>query len=175
MRRRRLFAVAILFACWPLNAVETPEISPTQASAAFERLKSLTGEWEGESERGGKSTLTYKVLSRGSVVLETYRDVIPPPGDEMITAYYLDGDRLLLTHYCIAKNQPRMIARRWDPKTGELFFEFLDATNLKDSQAGHMHTIEFRFLDQDHILSGSQYFEKGKLQFHEQTLYTRIK
>ena len=32
------------------------------------------------------------------------------PGEEMMTAFYLDGGRLMLTHYCVARNYPRLVA-----------------------------------------------------------------
>jgi len=48
----------------------------------------------------------------------------------MISVYHLDGDRLILTHYCEVGNQPRMQATSFDPKSNEIDFNFLDATNM---------------------------------------------
>ena len=51
-------------------------------------------------------------------------------GSWVLTVFHLDGDRLILTHYCMAGNQPRMQATSYDAKKGEIRFQFLDATNL---------------------------------------------
>lgn len=154
---------------------QSSSLSAEQSAAAFSRLKSLAGEWEGKSERGGKVRLIYEVTSRGSAVLERYEDKDPPPGEVMLTVYYLDGARLLLTHHCVARNQPRMVARRYDSASGELDFDFLDATNLSSPGAGHMHAIRMRFVDADHLLNGSDFFQEGKLKFAEMTPFTRVR
>ena len=69
--------------------------------------------------------------------------------DDPITMFHLDGERLILTHYCDAGNQPRMAATiSSDGKT--IVFDFLEATNLLSSQAGHMQRVTFNFIDADH-------------------------
>src|SRR5664279_4568255 len=84
--------------------------SPAPAgNPAFEQLKSLAGTWEGKIPGGATATLTYEVVSNGSVVMERLR---PSREPEMITMYSLDQARLLVTHYCSAGNQPTM---RTDP------------------------------------------------------------
>ena len=93
----------------------------------------------------------------------------------MMTVYYLDGDRLLLTHYCMAGNQPRMQARAFNPETGEVDFEFLDATNLAPG-GGHMHNAKFRVADNDHLerTSGSSSRTVNR-RWTETAQYTRVK
>ena len=51
----------------------------------------------------------------------------------MVTLYHMDGDPMMLTHYCLAKNQPRMAAIEIGEDGGEVTFEFLDGTSLKRS------------------------------------------
>src|SRR5437764_1790145 len=109
------------------------------AQAAFARLKMLAGEWEADTPMG-KSHITYEVIAAGSAVVE--RDSIGNMAP-MLTVYNLDGNRLLLTHYCMAGNQPRMQARSFDAATGDLRFEFFDATNLVKPGAGNMHNDRF--------------------------------
>ena len=52
--------------------------------------------------------MAYELIAGGNTLLEreTVDKMLP-----MITVYHLDGDRLLLTHYCMLNNQPRMQAR----------------------------------------------------------------
>jgi len=61
--------------------------------------------------------------------------------------FNVDGDRLLLTHYCDAGNRPRMVGKvSPDGKTVE--FEFLDVSG--STQYGHMQHVVFNFIDSDH-------------------------
>jgi hypothetical protein len=86
----------------------------------------------------------------------------------------LDGGRLLLTHYCMAGNQPRMQARAFNPESGELEFQFLDAGNLPDPNAGHMHNARFRFVDNNHLVSEWEFYENGQRKLTETAQYTRV-
>ncbi len=62
----------------------------------------------------------------------------------MVTMYHLDGGKLMMTHYCSAGNQPRMVAEpSADPNT--LTFKYLDATNLKSPDDGHMSGLTVTF------------------------------
>ena len=72
------------------------------ADAAFKKLAALAGEWKTED---GKASLTYEVIAGGTAVIERETAEGRP---SMVTLYHRDGDRLLLTHYCMAGNQPRM-------------------------------------------------------------------
>ncbi len=145
-------------------AVSTaPAAEPYDAKAAFERLKSLAGEWQAKTKEGNVK-VTYEVISGGSALLE--REVLPSGGD-MVSVYHLDGPRLMMTHYCLAQNQPRLMAKSYDPAKGELVFEFLDVTNLSRPGAGHINGAVFRFVDRDNIKSEWSFVQDGKQQEHE--------
>ena len=145
--------------------------SSNEAAAAFAQLKTLAGEWEATTSVG-KTHLTYQVISGGNAVVERESSEKMP---EMLTVFYLDGDRLLLTHYCAAGNQPRMEARAFDPQTGELRFQFLDATNLTSPKAGHMHNVTFHFVDNNHVSADWQFFENGQEKIRQSAQYTRVR
>jgi hypothetical protein len=141
------------------------------AKAAFARLKELAGEWQGNSSMG-KTRLTYELIAGGTSLVEREKGERMP---EMMTVYHLDGDRLILTHYCMAGNQPRMQARSFDARTGELKFEFLDATNLATQDAGHMRNVTLRLIDNDRMTSAWEFYEGGRSKMTESFEYSRIR
>jgi hypothetical protein len=149
--------------------------NPVDATAAFAQLKSLAGEWESKAPDGSKSRTRYEVISGGAAVVERFESDALGASNAMVTVYYLDGDHLRLTHYCMAKNQPRMQAESFNPSTGELRFAFLDATGLSSAEAGHMHNATIRFVDADHFAADWQFFEGGKPKMTESVQYTRMR
>jgi hypothetical protein len=165
------FLIAGLLLTAAIAAAAPPADSTTDAAAAFARLKTLAGDWEATTSMG-KAHVKYEVISGGNTVAE--HEFIGNEG-EMLTVYYLDGNRLLLTHYCSAGNQPRMQATAFDPQTGELRFQFLDATNLAGPGAGHMHNVTLHFVDKDHLSAEWQFFENGQQKLSEKAQYTRTR
>lgn len=168
--KTHLLAIATLLLA-PV-AIRAAEAKPNAgASAAFARLKTLAGDWEAQT-KDGKAHLSYELVSGGTAVMERETGDGRPV---MLTVYYVDGDRLLLTHYCMAGNQPRMQAQQFHPETGELVFDFLDATNLPNAQAGHMHSAKLRLVDNDHLTSEWQFYDNGQPKFTETAQYTRVR
>jgi len=144
---------------------------PQAGPAAYARLKTLVGEWEADTQMG-KVRVSYQLIAGGTSLVERESgDKMP----EMLTVYYLDGDRLLLTHYCMAGNQPRMQARSFNAETGEVDFQFLDATNLANPNAGHMHNAKIRLADNNHFSSEWDFYENGRSKMAESAQYTRVK
>lgn len=141
------------------------------ADAAFARLKTLVGEWEGNTSMG-KVRVTYDLVAGGTALVERESGEKMPA---MLTVYHVDKGRLLLTHYCIAGNQPRMQAQAFNAETGELDFRFLDATNLASANVGHMHNAKIRVVDNNNMTSEWQFHENGRQKFAENSQYTRIR
>jgi hypothetical protein len=166
--RTRLFLIAnLLLASAAVHAGD----GAIDAPAAFARLKSLAGEWQADTSKG-KARLTYELIAGGTSVVERETAENMPA---MMTVYHIDGNRLLLEHYCMAGNQPRMEARSFDPATGELRFEFLNAANLSSKDAGHMHNAAFRFIDGEHLSTHWEFYEGGQRKFAENAEYTRVR
>jgi hypothetical protein len=130
----------------------------SNAALAFDKLKSLVGQWEGTTDKG-KVTTTYELVAGGSALLER---VNMDGHGEMPTVYYLDGNRLMLTHYCIAGNQPNLQAERFDPASNELRFRFVNATNLASANAGHMHNAVLKLGGPDQFTADWTWYENGK-------------
>jgi hypothetical protein len=156
------------------GTMAAPADAPDGA-AAFERLKGLVGVWEVTQPAGKKATVRYELTAGGSALFEHYSDSSMGAGNEMITLYHLDSGRLLLTHYCMAGNQPRMLLKRFDAATGELDFDFLDATGLKSEDDGHMRRAHFRLVDPNRFESRWEFVENGKATFDEKQELTRVR
>jgi hypothetical protein len=118
-------------------------------AAAFEKMKSLAGHWEGSAPGDAKLTADIEVTSGGNAVLERFQMIEGGKAMTMITMYYLDGDTLKLTHYCHAGNQPTMAAT-YDAAAGVIRFDFVGATNLKADDL-HMHHAVFTLVDANHL------------------------
>lgn len=108
------------------------------AKSAFERLRGLAGTWKGTigAPEGPPAEVTYRVTAGGSAVFET---MFGGTDHEMVSVYHLDGDRLLMTHYCAAGNQPRMRLDLASSTPGQLRFVFDGGTNLKVDEGSHIH------------------------------------
>ena len=170
MKTPILLLANLLWAAAALSGADAGANNPMDAQAAFARLKTLAGEWEADTAMG-KARLSYELIAGGTAVVERESgDKIPA----MLTVYHLDGGRLLLTHYCMAGNQPRMQARSFNPATGELQFRCLDGTNLT-AGAGHMRNATFRMMDHDHLLTEWEFYENGQQKFAETARYTRVR
>ena len=138
---------SVLFLLAVLWLGVAPAVAQSKAQASFDKLKTLAGNWEGTAG-GVLSKVSYRVISNGSVIEETMQNGTE---DTMVTIYHLDGDRLMVTHYCGAGNQPRMVATPDPGKLNVFAFKFLDATNLSSTQEGHMRDLVLTIVDKDHI------------------------
>ena len=173
MKNRRLLAISSLFLAATVSAgVARGAAANTEVDAgtAFSRLKALVGDWDVESSHG-KAHSRFELIAGGSVLLEHFTE---PGGQEMLTAYHLDGTRLVLTHYCLAGNQPQMVAEKSDGAAGELDFAFAGGSNIA-AGAGHMHDAVFHLGSSDHFDAKWDFVEAGKVKFSEEIHYTRTK
>ena len=113
------------------------------------------------------------MIAAGSVVMGTSFDA--HPNETMITMIHMDGDKLMLTHYCVAKNQPRMVASSVSKDGSRITFEFLDGTNMADRDKGHMDKAVFRFESDERFTSQWTWYQDGKENWMEEILYVREK
>ena len=123
--------------------------SAAKSSPTFDKLKSLAGTWKGKTDDGKPVTISYKVVSAGTSVMETL-DMGDTP-EAMITMYHLDGNKTMMTHYCSMGNQPRMKTTGLANDGKTLNFSYVDATNLASKKENHMYKLLFTFKDDDHF------------------------
>jgi hypothetical protein len=152
--------LSILFAALLVTAVTAPAAPGT--NPAWEKMKSLVGEWEGTMDHGGQSMpvkVSYSLVSSETSIMER---LSTPDGHDMVTMYYPDGSRIMMTHYCSEGNQPRMRAEVPAGDVGSLAFAYVDATNLPSAEAEHMHKLVVRFQDADHFTQEWTHRKAGK-------------
>src|SRR5215469_6417300 len=108
----------------PKQAGQKSDAQQASAELAFARLKTLAGNWKGQAAMGTHPEMksapvrvSLRVTSGGATLMHEMvpdgRSDDPSRGDDdPVTMLYLDGDRLLLTHYCDSgKNRPRMVGK----------------------------------------------------------------
>jgi hypothetical protein len=143
-------ALVLVVLCSGVCGDDKPAKPAANTHPGFERLKKLAGTWV-EADKDGKPTdkvvSVIKVTAGGSTVHET---LFPGTHMEMVSVYHRDGADLVMTHYCMLGNQPRMKA---DPKApaNQLHFQFAGGTNLDPAKDMHMHEGTVTFIDDDHI------------------------
>jgi hypothetical protein len=116
----------------------------TDAQKTFDHLKTLNGHWEGKASNGEDLKVDFRPTSGGSAILS---EILGQ--EDMITMFHMDNDRVMATHYCMAGNQPRMVASG-SPDGKTITFNFVDGTNIASPKAGHMNHLVITIADADH-------------------------
>jgi hypothetical protein len=150
---------------------KTPLNPAPAARDAFERFKQLEGSWKGRSTKGWEEEISYRTIAQGTVVVGTSFNA--HPNETMMTMIHLDGERLMLTHYCVAKNQPRLVATSYTDDGKTITFTFLDGTNMASRDRGHMDKVVFRFLDDNHVSASWTWYQDGKESWMEEITLER--
>jgi hypothetical protein len=154
----------------PKPAAGAPETVIYDAASAMAFLTTTAGEWEPRTgpqhEHGGApapagsraNIIGVKTKAAGSAVVHTYR---AGTAGEMETVFHMDGDQLLLTHYCALQNAPILRFEKSD-KPGELKFVFHGGTNFDHKVDAHLHESTFVIKDKDTIEQRSTVFTNDK-------------
>jgi len=144
--------------------VPTPA-APSEAQKAYAALKTLAGSWEGtltpippvKDVSGARVKVVIRETSRGHALM--HEMTIAGLPDDPITMLYLDGDRVMLTHYCDTGNRPRMVGKT-GPDGRTITFDVLDISG--STHRGHMADAVFTILDANrHIEEWTSYSPDG--------------
>ena len=133
--------------------------SQAMPTSGFDRLKTLVGTWEAAAPKGGTLTNIIRLVSNGTALEETFQS---SEADQMVTLYTPDGNRLAMTHYCAAGNQPHMESPAVTGDQKEFDFSLTGITNLANPNAGHMRHLVIQIADQDHFTEHWTWRENGK-------------
>ena len=128
----------------------------SDGAKAFEKMKLLAGSWEGKDASGHAVSDRFEVTSAGGSLMSELNAEEP-----MTSMFYMDGDRLMMTHFCPSKNQPRMKATV-SPDGAIITFDFVDATNLATPETGHMHRAVYIISGPDSLAEEWTWRHNGK-------------
>lgn len=140
----------------PTPKPTTPAVQ-SDAQKAFAKLKTLAGSWHG-TIMNIPIDVTIRIASSGTAILHEANTEKGGPPKHEITMFYVEGDRLLATHYCDGGNRARLEGKMSpDGNTSE--FNFLDVTgSTKGGLVKRMvftmidankHIVEFTFIKPD--------------------------
>ena len=136
-------AAALAFGIFAMRAGSEPA-----SSAAFDRLKSLAGEWSATDPSGKQFSDSFRLVSNNTALEETFQS---EHDNQMVTLYTPDGSRLALTHYCSMGNQPHLQTPALSADASEFAFSFTSATNLASNEDKHMQALTLKIEDNDHF------------------------
>jgi hypothetical protein len=129
-------------------------------NAGLEKMKSLVGTWVAADSAGEPTDQVISIIkltAGGSAIHET---LFPGQPHEMISVYTAEGPDLVLTHFCMLGNQPRLKAAP-SPAANQIHFEFAGGANLDPKTDKHMHAATLTFVDPDHIEIAGVAWENG--------------
>jgi hypothetical protein len=145
--------------------VQTPVSKPanpapqSDAQKAFEKMKTLAGSWQG-AVMGIPINFTIRAASSGTAILHEGDSGGGRPPSHEITMFYLDGDRLLATHYCDAGNRSRLEGKM-SPDGKTIEFSFIDVAG--STRGGHLRGIAFTMIDANrHAIEATFVMPDGK-------------
>src|SRR5208337_995722 len=149
---RKIAAVATFVIVLSVSLV----VAQSDAHKSFDLLKGLEGNWAGKGSQGQAIQVTFRMTAGGSALMS---EILGKGPENMVTMFHMDGDRLLMTHYCGAGNQPRMKLISSDAKS--VTFEFIDGTNIGPGD-GHMQHVTFTQPDANRHVEEWIFLDHGK-------------
>ncbi len=142
-------------------------------SSEFNKMKSLAGTWKGMMGQGDKQmpiTISYKVASAGSSIVETS---FPGQPQEMVSVYTDIKGKVNMTHYCAFQNQPTLRLNGSTKNTMD--FEYISGANMDVKKDAHMHNLTLKFKDKNTIEQHWTQFKDGKSAGQNVIVLSRVK
>jgi len=160
MHRTLPLALALSLAALACQATSGPRVvpaDPAQREGLFAAVRGLEGRWVGTGPDGGEHVAEFRVSSAGSAVREL---MFPDTPHEMTNMYTLDGNSLVMTHYCAGGNQPHMRASALEGN--RLVFRSDGVSDLKSADEVYMGEMTLVLVDGDHIEQHWRALKRGE-------------
>ena len=136
-------------------------VATSDAQKAFDLMKTLAGNWQGPVTVDNPAWATDKPLSVSMRVASHGTALVHElnTGTPEVSVFYVEGDRLVLIHYCDYGNRVRMVGRPSpDGKTVE--FDLVDLSG--SDEIGHVTHWVFTVVDAGHHVEDGTGLMGGK-------------
>jgi hypothetical protein len=141
-----------------LLSAQTQPPNISRSHAVFKQLTSLVGDWQAVQD-GVPVIETYTLTANGSALMAETK---PEKGPAMITMITVDGEHLIFTHYCAARNQPQMETGIPDNLEKGVTFSLVRITGMKTPNDWHNTGVTIKLDDNHHMTQRWTYLYKGK-------------
>ena len=159
MRICLLLIASVLVPASAMSQQGRPE-EKSKSSAVFKQLSALVGDWEGV-QGGVPIKVTYTLTGDGSALME-YMKPGNSPAEAMVTMFTVDGDHLVATHYCAARNQPQMVTGVPEKLEQGVTFSLVRVTGMKTPDDWHNTGLTLIRDDADHLTQRWTYAYRGR-------------
>ena len=170
-----LLALAALWSCTVSNH-ETPPVaesgtvpSPGDHEQAFDRLKTLEGDYIVGSPARPSLTVSMRSIARGTALQEEWAW---PGGARELTVFFMDNGTLRATHYCHSGIQSTMALQDAQAATS-LVFRISSATNLLSPGTAHNSGFGYVIEADGAIRRSEDWTENGRVTSSEVRLVRR--
>lgn len=170
--RAHLIALSLALAAIACQSTSSPTIvkaDPAKREPLLSAVSALAGRWAGEAEGETKYT-EFEVIAAGTAVRENMLQGEP---HEMTNMYTLDGNSLVMTHYCASGNQPRM--RATGVEDGKIEFRADGVADLESGDETYMGAMTLEIVDDDHIVQHWKALQAGQPDQEMLIELTRVK
>lgn len=162
-----------IFLCsWIILGIGTAQAEHPVSISPFEHLQNLTGTWQGmQKAMDGEEMIMvdYTPTAKGSAVMER---LFPGTPKEMVSIYTQSGPDIVMTHYCMLGNQPRMRSHHLTAPN-QVTLTYVDGTGMRSLNDMHMHELTITFIDHTHMTHEWTLFDKGQKKVTNTFTFTR--
>jgi hypothetical protein len=140
-----------------LGSAATHSVHAGEAQAAFDKMKTLFGEWRAPLPRNEVMIDIFRPIAFGTAILhEEWKS-----GEQLTaTVFYVVDEELRADHFCDMGNQLHYVAKLSND-TNVLDWQLRDATNLH-THPRHFHSTVWRYVDATHHVQDWELLTPGK-------------
>lgn len=161
--------IGLAFGLLASYASSAENASADKALGIFQHLSSLAGTWQGSYQNGHKHKVEYKLIAKGSVLVETWT---MSPTSQSMTVYTMEDDTVIAQHFCPQGNQVKLSlssqeiesanlkSRETHPKLSEsnkYAFSFVEGKSLQVPNKSHQYEFWIKIKEDGSFVRSETY------------------